>query len=188
MIRIGDNAPEILQLLLHQQPGGGPGDMLCYTDCRCMCAMRGAKCVVYVESMAQPGELLSKCVVVLLFFLMKSQIFQQKDVAILQPRSPGFSFFANAVCCESNRSAKQTRKMLSHRSKAVFLNPLALRSPQVRSQNYASILPDAIPNRRQGSSNTRVVFNLAFLQRHVEVNADEDAFALQTEVFDGKLG
>src|SRR6266550_6353037 len=170
MIRITDDASEILQLFLHQQPGCSSRNMLRYADCRSVGAMRRAKGIVYVKPIAQPGELLGKGVVVLLFFLMKSQVFQQKDAAILHCHGPGFGLLPDAVCCKNNRSAEQTRKVFSYRSQAVLLEPRSLRTAQMGSENHPSILPDTIANRRQSRPNPRVVLNLAVLNGHVEVN------------------
>jgi hypothetical protein len=78
--------------------------------------------------------------------------------------------------------------MLSYRSEAVFLNVLTLGPAQVGSENYASILPDAMPNRRQSSANARVVFNLPFLERHVEIHTRKNSPAFQIKILDGELG
>jgi hypothetical protein len=187
MIRIGDNASEIVQLFLHQQSRGSLGDVFRYADRRSMRAMCGAKSVVYIESVAQPGELLGKPVVVSLFFFVKSKVFEQQHVAILHYCGLVFCLIADAVCSKNNRPTKQTRKVFSHRGKAVPLNALTLRPAQVRSKNHASIMCNSIADRRQSRANARVVFNLSFLERYVEIDANEDAIALQVKVFDGKL-
>jgi hypothetical protein len=43
-------------------------------------------------------------------------------------------------------------------------------------------------NRRQGGAQSRVVADLSVFQRHVEVDANENALAFEVEVFDRELG
>jgi hypothetical protein len=54
----------------------------------------------------------------------------------------------------------------------------------VGSQNYSRALAAGVFNSWQRSTNARVVFNLAVLDWHVKVNADENAFAGKVQVFD----
>src|SRR5688572_22906943 len=77
--------------------------------------------------------------------------------------------------------------MTGHRSEAVLLDPLAFRATQVRSKYYARALLKRVFDRREAGSDARVVLNLAVLDRHVEVNANESAFTFQIEVFNGEL-
>ena len=43
----------------------------------------------------------------------------------------------------------------------------------MENENYTSALTNGITDRGQRGPNARVVFNLAFFDRHVEVNAEQ---------------
>ena len=61
--------------------------------------VHGAKGVGYVD-LCQGSQLLGKFRIVLLFFLMKAQVLQQKDLAILQGHGLFLGLLADAVGCK----------------------------------------------------------------------------------------
>ena len=83
MFGIVDYAAEVFDLLLHQQTSRGLRYKPCDARGGSVRSMRRAKRIVDVN-VAKAGELLRERVVVLLFFTMKAEIFEQQDVAVLQ--------------------------------------------------------------------------------------------------------
>ena len=148
--------------------------------------MRRAERVVDVE-VAQTCQLLREGVVVLLLLFVKAKVLKQKHVAVLQLRDLLARLRADAVLRERDRTPKQLRQVLGHGSKAVLLDALALRPSQMRREDDTRAVVNRVLNRRQRGTYARVVLDHAVLHRHVEVNADKDALALEVEVFDGKL-
>ncbi len=70
---------------------------------------------------------------------------------------------------------------------AVFFYALTLWSSQVRSQNHARAMFGCVLDGRNRGADPGVVFHLAVFDGNVEVNADEDALALEIKILDGKL-
>ena len=77
---VGGGHPQILQFLVHQQAGGGLLHELDHADGGSVSAMRGAEGVVHID-VAEFGELLGEGGIVLFFFLMEAEIFQQQNFA-----------------------------------------------------------------------------------------------------------
>jgi hypothetical protein len=127
---------------------------------------------------------LRKRVVVLLFLRVKAQIFEQQHVAVFKRVNFRPRRLARAVFRKRDFTPQQLREMRGDGAEAVFLHALALRPAQVRSENHARALLRSILNRRQRAAYARIVFHHALLQRHVEVNANENALPFQVEVFD----
>ncbi len=79
-------------------------------------------------------------------------------------------------------------EMDGHRFQAEFRRDLALRPSQVRSQDDGRAPFERVPDGRKRRPDARVIGNRAVLDRHVEIDADEDPLARQLEVANGQLG
>src|SRR5258707_538172 len=77
--------------------------------------------------------------------------------------------------------------MFGDGTKAVLFHPLTLRPSQMRSQNHPSAVFDCVLDGRDRGVDARVIFDLAVFDGNVEINADEDALALEINILDGKL-
>ena len=75
-------------------------------------------------------------------------------------------------------------KSIGHRLQAELRRRLALRPAEVRGENHRRALVERVLNRRQRRGDARVVGDRAVLERHVEVDADEDTLAAQIEILD----
>ncbi len=94
-----EDAPEVLQLLLHQKPRGRLLDVLRDPRGRGVRAVRRAEGVVDVE-VAERGELFGEPVVVLLLLLVEAQVFEQQHVAVIQLRDCRLGLLADTVVRE----------------------------------------------------------------------------------------
>ena len=103
--------------------------------------------------------------------------------------SPGSTFEAavDPVGDEADRFAEQLPEAHGHRHQRVFRLQLALGRPtEVRGDHHRSAVLEAVLQGRQRRTDARVLGDVAgIVLRHVEVGADEDAFAFDVEV--GKL-
>jgi hypothetical protein len=145
--------------------------------------MRRAEGIVDVN-VAEARKLSGKLVVVLLFFRMKAQVLKQQHVAVFESIDDSFNFRADAVIGKLHGLSQQFRQVRRHWAEAVFLIALALRSPQMRSQDYTRAPLGRILNRRQRSTYTRIILNHSVLERHVEIHTYKDPLALDVQVLD----
>ena len=79
---IGERFAEIVELFFHEQTGRGLVHETRDADNGSVGAVGGAKSVANEEAIAEGGELLRECFVVLLFFVMKTDVFEKKYVAV----------------------------------------------------------------------------------------------------------
>src|SRR5260370_13007248 len=62
------------------QETSNTGQIMCHSFSRSMCAVSSAECIIDVN-LAKGSKLTSKLRIILLFFLMEAQVFQQQDLA-----------------------------------------------------------------------------------------------------------
>ncbi len=77
--------------------------------------------------------------------------------------------------------------MLSHGTQTILVCARALRPAKMRRQNYARSMVNGIVDCGKCGANACVVFDLTVFDGNVEVNANEDALALEINILDGKL-
>src|ERR1051325_5767831 len=97
MLRIGDHAAEIIQLLLHQQPGRSLFNELCDSGRRGVRPMRRAESIVDIQAIAQRSELLCELFVVLFFFGVETKILEQENVSVAHLLSRLLYFLAYTI-------------------------------------------------------------------------------------------
>ena len=95
---------------------------------------------------------------------------------------------ADAIVDKRDRAAEQLRQPVHNRPQAELRILLAFRAPQVAREDHGRARVERVLNRRNGPAQPRVVADAPVFQRHVEVDPDENALALQVEVFDGSFG
>src|SRR5215831_11218449 len=120
---------------------------------------------------------------------MKTQVFEQHHTA---SRRSGANRIrrdvADTVVGEHHGHAEELRQAIDERPQAEFRSWLALRASKMARQNYSRrALIERVLDRRQRRANARVVADDAVFQRHVEVDANEDALTLQGEIFNRQL-
>src|SRR5581483_9241350 len=132
-LRIGDGVAEELEFLLDEEPDDARLALhrLRHAERAGVFAMRGAEGVVDVD-VAELGDLLGEIRVVLLLFLVESEIFEQQDVAVLKTFGSAFDAGADAVIDEADRLAEQFTELLLNRLERVFRLRSALRPAEMR--------------------------------------------------------
>ena len=109
--RIGGGHAEVLQFLLHQQAGGGLLDELDHALGGSVGAVRGAERVVDVD-VAEGGQFLGEGGIVLFFFGVEAQIFEQQHFA--GRGLHGLHFGADAIGRHFDRAIEQLLQPRGH--------------------------------------------------------------------------
>ena len=149
-----------------------------------MGTVRRPERVVHVD-VGERGELGRERRVVLLFLGMEAKVFEQHDVAAGLRLGDGLPCrFTNAVAREHDLPPEERREVRRDRLEAVFRVRLAFRTTQVRGEDDGGALVERVLDGRQRRAHAGVVADDAVLERHVEVDADENALALEIEVAD----
>ena len=178
--RIARHHGEIFELLLHEQTGGGFGHKGDHADGGRMRAVSRAECIVDVE-IAERGELGGR--IAGSFF--SSSAWKRRFSS--SSTSPGAGFMASTAgptqsgamrtgrpksCCEARRQAPDSSRRLG----------LPFGTAKVRRQNHARAMVERVLDRGQRCANALVAGDLlaASRQRHVEIDANEDALALRS--------
>ena len=155
--RVPGRHGEVLQLLLHEQSGGGLRHVSNHAHGGGVRAMRRAERVVHID-VAQRGQLFRKLRIVLFFFRVEAQILQQQDFAGRRPH--GFHFGTDTIGCHLDRTAQQFFQALSHRFQAHFRIGFAFRTAQMRGQNDAGPLLQRVADGREGCFDALVAGDL----------------------------
>jgi hypothetical protein len=155
--------------------------------------MRRAERIVDVE-IRQTCQLLRELLVVRFFLRMKAEVLQKQRLAFFQLRGHFFRLGSDAVWAEPHVFAARQflvehhAQPLGHRLQAHLQIGLALGPSQMRGQNQPRPVPQGVFDGGQSFADARVVHDASVFQRNVEVDAHEDAVAVEREITDGKLG
>jgi prepilin-type processing-associated H-X9-DG protein len=115
---------------------------------------------------------------VLLLALVDAAVFQQHDFAFGDIETA-----IDPILDQAHRLAQLGGHDIGHRLEGDFLGPLAFgRTAQVGGDHDLGASLDGVLDGRHGGGDAGVGSDFAFLDGHVQVGADEDAFALQVEV------
>ncbi len=184
---------EIIELLLHEQPGRRLLDELGDADRGSVGAVRRAEGVVHVV-VGQLGKLVRKVLVIGFFFGVEAQVFEQQGMAFLQLRGHFLGLHADAIGREAHVDAaadarvQQVAQPFRHRLQAHLGIGLALGTAEMRCQHQSRMMADGVFDGEQRFRDAGVVHDAAALvERDVEVHPHEDTLAVEFEVFDGKL-
>ena len=146
--------------------------------------VRRAERVVHVE-IGERGQRGREPGVVLLLFGMEPQVLEQHDAAaagvdhlhgVLAPALPMQSL------TNSTGRPSSSVEMPGDRRQAELRVRLALRPAEMAGEDDRGAPLERVADRRQRRRDARVVGDPAVLQRNVEVDADEDALALEVEI------
>src|SRR6266436_1932355 len=119
---------------------GGLLDEACDADDGSMRAMRGAEGITDEKAVAESGELFRKGLVVLFFFGMEADIFEQEDIAVGEGFALRFRNGPDTVRGESNRPADEFLELLGYLHQRVFRIGAALGAAEMRSEYEAAAL------------------------------------------------
>ena len=141
------------------------------------------------EDVAIGSEDLGDLGIVLLLTLVKTDVLENEDLARLDGGDSLSSLLAVGVGDEGNIETRELSKLLGDGLEGQLgLEAGAFGTAEVAHEDDASIVLNEIVDGGQGSLDAGGVANDAILDRHVEVNADENALAVDIDVADGLLG
>ena len=141
------------------------------------------------EDVAIGSELLGDLGIVLLLTLVKTDVLENEDLARLDGGDSLSSLLAVGVGDKGNVETRELSEFLGDGLEGQLgLEAGALGTAEVAHEDDASVVLNEIVDGGQGSLDAGGVANDAILDRHVKVNADENALAVDIDVADGLLG
>ena len=150
--------------------------------------MSGTKGVEH-EDVAVGSEGLGDLGIILLLALVKADVLEHEDLARLEGLDGGSGLLAVGVVDEGHVQAGELGELGGDGLEGELgLEAGAVRAAEVAHEDDAGVVLDQVVDGRQGGLDAGGVANDAVLDRHVEVNADEDALAVDVDVADGLLG
>src|SRR5207253_4744348 len=180
----------IFKLLLHPKTHRARLAEHGKADSRGVRAMRGPEGIIDID-VAEFRESTGELWVVRFLPGMKTQIFQERDVAVLHRGDDLFRHLANYVVTEDDRLIDQGVQMIADWSERVFLDTFSLRPAEVRHQNRLRLLLAQIIDCRQRFPNSCVVGDFNFVavlfDRHIEINARQNALPANIDISDRKF-
>ena len=184
---LGEDTGQRVDLLLEKEAGdgrqvsGGAHDGT-------LGAVSGAEGIEN-ENVTIGSELLGDLGVVLLLTLVETDVLENEDLARLDGGDSLGSLLAVSVGDKGNVETRELGELLGDRLKGELrLEASTLGTAEVAHEDDASVVLNEIVDGGQGSLDTGGVANDAILDRHVEVNADENALAVDIDIADGLLG
>ena len=150
--------------------------------------MRGAEGVEH-EDVAVGSELLGDLGVVLLLALVEADVLEHQDVTRLDLGNGSSGLLAVGVVNELHVIAGKLGELLGGRlERELGLGTVALGAAEVAHEHDAGAVLLEVLDGGDGGLDARVVGDDTVLQGHVEVNAHDDALALDVDVANGLLG
>ena len=150
--------------------------------------MRRAERIVHVQ-IGERGQRRRELRIVFLFLRVEPQVFEQHDAAAgcLRLIHDPARLVADAVVDERHGLAEELGEAIGDRPQAHLRIHFALRPAQMAREHDGGAVIERVLDRRQRRADPRVVADDAVLQRDVEIDADEDALALEIEIPDRKF-
>ncbi len=137
------------------------------------------------EDVAELGHLRGQGGVVLLLALVEACVLKHQNVAILHGGDGLLGLRSDAVGGEGDRLAENGSDRRHHRLQRVFGVRSVLGPAEMGKQDGPAALLGHFADGRGAGTDTRVVSDLAIRHGDVEVDADEDALALQINTVEG---
>ena len=125
---IRDRFADVGEFFFHQQAGGGLLHETRDADDRRVSAMSGAKGVADEQAVAKLRELLRESFVVLLFFRMEADVFEEQNAAVGERLAFRFGVGADAIGGESDGRSEQLGQLLGDRRQRIFRIGTTLRA------------------------------------------------------------
>ena len=192
---VGDGFAEVLELLIHEEAGGGLRDEVGDALGGGVGAVGAAEGVVDVE-VAEAGELAREVGVVGLLFGMEAEVFEQEGLADFEVAGELGGDGADAVggegdvFVEIDDLIEELAEAIDDRAEAHGSDGLALGTAEVGAEDDFGLVAEGVLDGGDGLADAGVVEDLGAVlgEGNVEVDADEDALAVEVEVADRKFG
>ena len=131
--------------------------------------------------------MLRKGFVVLFFFGMEADVFEQKNFAVSQRLALGFRDRTDTIRSKAHGFADQRFKFFRHRKKRKLGLGTALGTPEMRSEDQTGAFFNRETQRWNSFADARVIGDDGVLERHVEVYTNENALPAEFEIVNGKF-
>ncbi len=186
---IADCFTEKLQLFLDQHTNHPrlARHRLRHTKGARMLAMGRAKGVIDIN-IAEPGQLFGEVGIVLLFFLMEAEIFQQKNITVFQLSGEFVDFRADAVRRERHRLVQQFGQSAGGRLERIPRLRAAFGTAEMAHENEAAAAIQDAFNRRKRLGNAAVIGDPRTVQRDIKIDPHQNFFAFYVNVGDCFFG
>ena len=119
---------------------------------------------------------------------MEAQIFENRDVAVVQARDRVGGLGSDAILGEGNRSADDFGQRVGDGLERHFRVGLALGPAEVGEYDDAGPFLGEFKDGRRGAFKARQVGDASVLHRHVQIGAHQNALSPDIEVVDSLEG
>ena len=149
-----------------------------------MCSVRGRKGVIDIK-VAERGEALGELAIVFLLALVIPDVLEHGDLAGLKRIDHALRVIARRSGGEADRDPRhQLLHLGSDRTERSVRSRLALGAPEMGQNHDPTSLARNLSDGRQDAGQSGRVGNDPVLDRHVEVDADQHALALNIDSID----
>ena len=185
-LRVLERLADVVDLFLHQEASDRL-EVLRNACIRSMRTMGHAECVIDSD-ISERCELLCELGVVLLLFLVITEVLEQQDFARLQSLCLFLSLGADAVGSPLHVALQELGEVFDEVLRGELRLARLGRTADVAGEHESCTVVEQVVQRRQRADHARVVRDvLVLIERNVVVHADEDFLALDVDVFDGFL-
>ena len=148
-----------------------------------MCAVCSTESIVY-ENVCQGSELFGELLAVLSLFLAITGVLKENNIAVLHSSNSCLCVLADYVVifCEDNFLAQALGEALCYGSQRHLGLGLALRLAEVGAKDHLAAVSDQLLDGGKSCDDTVVIGDDACLERHIEIAAAKDAFALYVNI------
>ncbi len=179
LLRCVQRLAERFQLGLHAASGIG-GQLVGEAFGRSMRAMRRREGIIHID-VAERCELRHEARLVLLFLLVEPGVLQTEDVPRIHRVDRGLGLVADAVLGKRDGPLDDARDRRRDRFERL-LGVMPFRAAEMRKQDHLAAFVGDLGNGVCDAVDARGVGDDAVLHRHVEVDAQEDAFVRHVHV------
>ena len=149
-----------------------------------MCSVGGSKCIVYID-IAIGGKRLCELWVIGLFLWVEPAVLKKKDFTWFEGLDFLLHFVPYYIRCDLDRSSKKLFELLSNRNHGEVRVLLSLWPSKVAHDDKGSTwLLKYVVYSRKCSKDSGCICNLAILDRHVEINSDQNPLVLEVCISD----
>ena len=149
-----------------------------------MGAVGGAERVVHVQ-IAIGSQLLGELGIILLLARIEADVFQKQDVSRLLGFDQGFDFRSNDIRSERHLAAEIFLELLGDRLQAELGDFLPFGSPKMGHDDQARTVVKQIVDGGKSRLDAGVVRHGLAVERHIEIDADQNPLALAIAIPDG---
>jgi hypothetical protein len=146
---------------------------------------------IHDEAVGQASQLSRKSVIVAFLTRMEAQVFEKAHISRRHFSNRFDHRWTDAIIQRGNGPAQKGSQPLAHRSQAQGIVDLASGSTEVGAQHHLALPLQQVLDGGQGGAQAMIVIGdefRALLNRHVEVNPDQDGLSVDIQLGERTLG